>query len=191
MAVIELTDGLFYREGQSATTMAVGNEWADDRAISRVARYTFTAPSEGAQKVKVTFHTGGRSAGDSHIPIRFFIGTDPDSHANAGATYEYTGELTLESDWITFTGEADVLLLPEKTYYLWVFPGNDEVYCYYYWDRYTYKQTLETEGSACVVSVVRNGAWWLALIYCTYKGNWWLCAGYVCRGGKWYLCGTS
>jgi hypothetical protein len=155
-----------------------------------VARYAFTAPSEGANKVKITFHTGGLSGGNSHIPILFFIGTDPDTHANAGATYEYTGELTMESDGITFTAEADVLLLPGKTYYLWVFPGNDELNGYYYWARYTYTQTLETEGSACVIPIVRNGSWWLGLVYCKYKGSLWLCAVYVCRGGKWFLCGA-
>ena len=189
MAVIELTDVLFYRGGQSGFSKIVGNDWMDGHVTSRVARYTFTAPAEGAQRVKVTFYTIGREGGDYHIPIRFFIGTDPNSHADAGAGSEYTGELILGGDWMTFTAEAEILLLPGKTYYFWLFPGS-EVYSYYGWAHPKNTSILETEGSACVIPIVRNGSWWLGLGYCKYKGNLWLCAVYVCRGGKWYLCGA-
>lgn len=142
MATIFLTESLFYKNGESGVSRVIGFE---DKA-RRVARFTIESPSTGATKFDITLYTGGRGAG-SHIPLRFFIGTDPESHANAGADYEYTGELTRSSDGITFTGSASYLLIPATRYYLWIFPGED-TFGWYWATRNGFTSSITTAGAA-------------------------------------------
>lgn len=154
----------FYIGGQSGASRVVGNDWRNDAAINRVARYTFTAPAEGTSGISLTFNTGGLSDGSS-VPIRFYIGTDPESHVNAWSDSAYTGELTPSDDGKTFTGEAQLLLLPNTTYYLFVFPGS-KTYGYYTWYRYGYEigLTLTLTGGAGIVYVG-------GVMYQIYVGN--------------------
>lgn len=188
MAQIQLTNALFYRKGVSGVTAIVGNDYLDGAVVSRVARYTFQAPEMGANRVRLTFHIAGVSGG-SRIPVRFFIGTDPDSHANAGADSPYTGELTLASDWLSMTGAADVLLLPGRTYYLWVFPGNDTYGCYT-WNRAGYTSVMEAEGAAFVVPVIRGGVWRHMMLHVVKNGKFFLIAPCVVKSGKWHYFGA-
>lgn len=186
MATINLTNVLFYKGGTSGVSEVVGNDWESNAVVSRVARYTFTAPDEGAQGVSLTLHSSGIGGG-SHIPIRFYIGTDPDSHTNAGPDSEYTGELTIGDDWLTFTGEAEIMLLPGVTYYLWLFPGND-TFGWYSWQRQGYTSAMESTGAAGIVYVHDGTAWQMCLVYYFDGTDWWLCLAYVHNGTDWYLC---
>lgn len=145
MATIFLTESLFYRGGRPGVTQIVGNDTGTNEG-RRVARYTFTAPGNGANREALTFHVAGLSGG-SHIPIRFYIGDDPNSHANAGPGYQYTGEITISSDLLLATGESNAVLLPGKIYYLWVFPGSDG-FGYYAWSRINYVSTITATGAA-------------------------------------------
>lgn len=142
MATIQLTEWTYYKNGKSGVSRVYGYE--DDSR--RVARCTFRSPSTGASGISLALHTGGVGAGDI-IPIRYFIGTDPDSHANAGYDAEYTGTLTLSSDYVKFTASADLLLAPDQTYYLWVFPGEDK-FGWFWATRLNYTHTLITSGAA-------------------------------------------
>lgn len=144
MATISLStnDRVYYKNGKSDASAVVGYE----SSSRRVCRIKFTAPSTGATAVMITWHTAGRGNG-SHIPIRFYIGTDPDSHTNAGYDYAYTGSLTIGEDWLTFTGSANILLLPNQVYYLWIFPGED-TFGWYTAYRANYTSTLVTSGAA-------------------------------------------
>lgn len=152
MASYELESGAtFYKAGDTVSSRVVGYE----SKSNRVARYQITAPAEGASHVDIVFYSDGKSGG-SNTPIRFYIGTDPDSHANAGADSAYTGAMTLGSDGKTFTGSADVLLLPNETYYLWFFPGQ-ALYGYYAWHG-DGTSTLETSGGAGLVQIDTSGA---------------------------------
>ena len=151
MASITLNNVLFYKAGTSGVSNVVGYE--DN--TRRVARYTFTAPSSGASGVSITIPTIGRGAG-SHIPIRFYIGTSATSHTNAGPSSEYTGTLTLGSDNLTFTGAADILLVPGTTYYLWVFPGQD-TFGWYGWTSNSGTATMTTTGATATVISGSNG----------------------------------
>lgn len=180
---IELRDVTFYSNGNSGASVVVGFE----SGHRRVARYTFTAPSSGASGVAVTFHTAGRGSG-SHIPIRYYIGADPDSHANAGPEYEYTGALTLQSDYVTFTGAAKVILVPGKTYYLWVFPGQD-VFGWYSWQDYNDVSTLTTTGAAFLLPVAIGGVWKRIMLHVVIGGKWFLLAPCAAKDGKWHYIG--
>lgn len=153
MATIQLTasEWVWYKKGVSGYSVVVGYE----DSSRRVGRYQFTAPSTGATNVSFTFYSAGRGAGN-HIPIKFYIGTDPDSHANAGPDSTATGTLTLGDDWLTFTGSADILLIPNQVYYLWIFPGAD-TFGWYWASRANYTHTLTTSGAAMSVISGSNG----------------------------------
>lgn len=148
---LESTTGTFYKDGKVVTSRVVGYE----SQVNRVARYSFLTPAEGANHIEITFYSNGLADG-SQIPVRFYIGTDAESHANAGAGSEYTGELTLGSDGETFTWSGDILLMPDTTYYIWFFPGK-ATYGYYSWYG-AGTSTLETSGGAGLARVVQNGA---------------------------------
>jgi hypothetical protein len=180
---IELRDVTFYSNGNSGVSEVVGFE----NGHRRVARYTFTAPATGANGVSVTFKTAGKGSG-SHIPLQYYIGTDPDSHANAGPGYAYTGKLTLEGDYVTFTGSAKVILLPGKTYYLWVFPRED-TFGWYSWQDFNDVSTLETIGAAFVLPVAVGGAWKMIMLHVVIGGKWFLLAPCAVKDGKWHYIG--
>ena len=139
MAVIEFSsqnngiDVQFYSKGDKATSRVVGVEGGRNRLV----RYTFTTPGEGALAVSLQFYCDGDRTGSSNVPLRFYIGTDPTSHANAGPDSEYHGTLTktTSKDGAVLTGELDILLLPNTVYYLWIFPGISPSgnYGYYSW----------------------------------------------------------
>lgn len=143
MADIALSSPLFYLAGKSGVSAVVGYEMYG----TRVVRYTMTSPTIGASHVSLNFK-GNYEAGNA-IPasLRFYIGTSDTSHANAGSSSEYHGTLTMSepsADEYTYSGEADVILLPNTTYYLWVFPSSTQV-AYVYW-------TTSTKNTICTAS---------------------------------------
>ena len=144
---LETTYATFYTAGSEVSSRVVGYE----SQTNRVVRYTIEPPGEGANHVEITIYGGGLSAG-SEIPIRFFIGTDEESHLNAGVDSEYTGELTLGSDGKTFTGSADFILMPGTTYYLWFFPGRAK-YGYYSWYGEGDSQMVTSGGALSSISL--------------------------------------
>ena len=117
MENITLTSPVFYKNGKAGVSAVVGYE----SSSNRVARYTFTAPAGGATAVSLAF--SGNWTGRGEKPkLAFYIGTDPDSHADAGQGSEATGQLTLQADYLSYAGSAEILLLPGVTYYVWLFP---------------------------------------------------------------------
>lgn len=154
MATILLSDEnrVYYKDGVSGVSPVVGYE----SGSRRVCRIKFTAPSSGATSVKLTWYTSGLGAGNK-IPILFYIGTSPDSHVNAGPGYENMGKVTVTSDAVTYVGSADILLIPNQTYYLWLFPGAD-TFGWYNAIRVNYTSTLTTSGAAMSDISGSNGA---------------------------------
>ena len=143
MAEIKLTDVQFYKNGQSGVTAVVGYE----SKSNRVARHTLTAPSSGASNVALSFTADGEGAGTLPETLRFYIGTDPSSHANAGATSTYTGTLTRQSGTYKYTGSADIILLPSTVYYVWVFPSTT-TFGWVYWSARSENAIATTSGGA-------------------------------------------
>ena len=189
MAVINLPEADFFINGRSGASRVVGNDWENDEVAQRVARYTLPIPAQGAQEIKCTFHTTGKSDGE-HIPIRYYIGTDPESHKAANGSYVYTGELILADDWLTFTCDAKMLLLPGKTYYLWLFPGSD-TYGHYYWHREGYTNTMETIGAAGLGKVKCGGKIRKGRLWVVRNGKFRMCLGHVIKDEAFHIAGSS
>ena len=170
MAVIEFSshingiDVQFYSKGGTSSSRVVGIESKSNRLV----RYTFTTPGEGASAVSMKFYCDGDRKGNHDVPLRFYIGTDPTSHVNAGPDSEYQGTLTKTTGTkgAVFTGELDILLFPNTTYYLWVFPGvnTTDYYGYYSWfpPDSDLVNTLTLSGGAGVIHI--NGKAYQACI---------------------------
>lgn len=183
--MIELTDVLFYKGAISGFSRVVGYE---DNS-RRVVRYTFLAPETGASGQTLLFRTLGLESG-AKIPLRYYIGSDPESHVNAGTEYEYTGELTLGEDQRTFTAECRVLMLPGRTYYLWVFPGED-TYGYYGWDSLDGPSEMEFTGAGFILPVVKGGAIEHRAVFAKINGQLVPCAACVKKDGKLWMVGLG
>lgn len=153
MATVTLSNPpVYYSGGSSGASAAVG--YANSK--NRVARYTFTSPASGASHVDVVF-LDPYLGGGSYPNLRFFIGTDPDSHANAGAGSTYTGDLTFSIETVfTYKGSADIMLLPNTAYYLWVFPA-DTTYGWWHWNGNAGKASMEVTGAAISVITGAGG----------------------------------
>ena len=144
MANIVLTNQIFYKNGQGGVSGVVGYE----SKSNRVVRYTLQPPSSGASSIDLSF-TGNYWTEYGVLPetLYFYIGTDPESHANAGKDFERTGELKRKVKTYDYSGSADILLMPNTTYYVWVFPSST-VFGWLYWSKNLGDATVETKGGA-------------------------------------------
>ena len=129
MTAITLSTPVFYQGGTVVPGKAVGRI----NGLNRVARYSFTAPATGASSVELKFAGMWFDQGTQPTSFNFYIDTDPYEYTNAGATDPSTGKVTVASNGTEFTGSANVLLLPNTTYYLFVFPAT-ATYGLYYWE---------------------------------------------------------
>lgn len=129
MAEIVLNNPEYFRSGESWPYAQVGNALSGSKAVPSVVRYSFKAPAAGARAVSLSFSKWYLETG-AKVPLRFYIGTDPDSHIDADGSFPYTGELSVPESGPTIDGIGQILLLPGKDYYLWVFPsdGNFGIY---------------------------------------------------------------
>ena len=127
MSQIQLTDPVFYKNGEPGHSKVVGFE----SQVTRVVRYTLKAPAMGATAVELLFDGVSKGAGIDNF-IRFAITTDPESHKTAGEAASYAGTLSINLGAYIARGQAQVRLAPEVTYYLWLFPGRN-AWGWYYW----------------------------------------------------------
>lgn len=143
MANIILTNPKFFKGGESGASYVVGF----DSGVNRVVRYSFEPPSIGANRVELSFLRNWTGGGTLPNTLRFFIGTDPDSHINAGVGFDYTGELTRKQGTYEYYGSADIVILPNRTYYVFVFPTT-QTYGWVQWSNSEGDATAETFGGA-------------------------------------------
>lgn len=125
MALIQLTNPTFYKNGQPGHSEVVGFE----SGVTRVARYTFRTPDTGATALSFQMPNVSYEAG-TYIPIRFAVTAEADSHCNAGETAPYQGTAAIQG--IYATGQLQLRLEPNATYYLWFFPGRNTWGWYYF-----------------------------------------------------------
>ena len=143
MANIILTNPKFFKGGESGASYVVGF----DSGVNRVVRYSFEPPSIGANKIDLSFLRNWTGGGTLPNTLRFYIGTDPNSHINAGVGYEYTGELARKQGTYEYYGSADIVILPNRTYYVFVFPTT-QTYGWVQWSNSEGDATAETFGGA-------------------------------------------
>ena len=141
-------NSVYYAGGSSGASNVVG--WESSR--TRVVRYKFTAPPEGASRFAFSIGTHYLGGGSASAPLRFYVGESDTSHANAGKDAEYHGTVTMtkENGEYLASGDANILLLPNTTYYLWIFPGS-ETYSWFEW--YGNVKTATAYGAAGLVSI--------------------------------------
>lgn len=121
-----------------------------------VIRYHFRTPPEGASVLSWKQTMATVIYGNGGKPLRFYVGDDPNSHINAGPEAAYYGEDTpTGSGYLTVGGSiSGLVLLPDKDYYLFIFPGFSDG-CLYGWD-YQYEDyaiTVTLDGAAGVVRI--------------------------------------
>lgn len=145
MPSITLSQPAFFRNGAGGASKVVGVE----SGCNRVARYSFTSPPSGASSAAVSVSGMWFGSGTRPDSFRFYIGTDPLSHINAGADSPRTGLLQGQSA-TAFSGTAQVLLLPNTDYYLFVFP-NSAAFGWYNWEG---SAALTLSGGSCSIPTV-------------------------------------
>lgn len=145
MTTITLSSPTFYKAGDSGVSRVVGYE----SKCNRVARYAFVTPAAGASSVSLTFSNMDFGNGTKPETLRFYIGTEADSHVNGGADSDYTGILQAHAgssiEYTDFSGTAEIILLPDTAYYLFVFPDST-TWGWYYWDG---NASLAVSGGSC------------------------------------------
>lgn len=173
---------LYYKNGTSGVSAVVGYE----SKSNRVARYKFTASATGASSVSVSIKNIYFGEGSKTTAIRFYITTSASSHANAGSSSTYSGTLTLtvSGGVYTATGLANILLMPNTVYYLWVFPGTT-TYGWWYWNT---PATLTVSGGAGLVYIDNGSRLVAAIPYIDTGTNWVQAMPYIDTGGTWKLC---
>lgn len=151
-----------------------------------VARYTFKTGSEGASSVSwLVARNSHSSATGNGGALRWYITTSSTSHINAGATTtKYHGDVTVSTNvpghegFDSFSGSADLVMLPNTTYYLWIFPKNAKFGCYYTHSTNAELTTSGAAGSARIGNgsvhesyqcVIGNGSSFD--VYIPYEGN--------------------
>lgn len=162
----------------------------------RVMRYTFTTPETGADRFSVSI-TGVSMYSSSFPTLRFYLTTSPTSHINASdSTADYDGELIRssagsgESGQYKYTSdEIPKLLLPNTTYYLYIFAGGSGVRSAYFpYDGLQYKTELATitvDGSAGVVNIKRGSEIKKCQAYVKKGSSWILLLPYKKNGSSW------
>lgn len=182
MATITLSSPTYYKAGTSGVSAVVGYE----SSSNRIARYSFTAPSTGASSVSITTGNCSTGGGSTTSVIRFYITTSSTSHTNAGSGSDYTGSLTmsLSNGVYIGTGSASILLLPNTTYYVWVFPGST-TYGWWYWCS---TMTLTTSGGAGLVYIDNGSSMVAAIPYIDNGSSWVQAMPYIDNGSSFILC---
>lgn len=147
MAQITLSNPIFYRAGQSGMSTVVGVE----NRMARIVRYDCYAPSVGASTISLDFTGFSHGGGTTPSRLRAYIGTDPNSHANAGPSSSYTCILT--NTGRAYTGQANMVLLPGAHYYVWVFPDADPAtsFGWVFWSTRAGSALMTTGGAAATV----------------------------------------
>lgn len=172
-----------YAGGTSGASYVVGYESKQNRVV----RYTFTTGSGGASNVSVLIPNYSKSddTGSSTAPLRWYIGSSSTDHANAGADSTYNGTLTMTTSggYYNFSGTASVVLTPNTTYYLWIFPGSTTYGWWWVASGGTATITVNTAamssmsvgngtlGSPLTISITRHSDSFTHTLYYRYGSN--------------------
>lgn len=160
--------------------------YADSK--NRVVRYTFKTDSYGASSV--SWYLKKNYLVTSSAPsLRWYIGTNATSHVNAGvSTTEYSGDVTVTNNQGTyeFSGEADIVLMPNTTYYLWIFPNTTSFR--YYNTTELIQAEITSSGSAGLIYIDNGNSFDAYQVYIDNGYSWDLYIPYIDNGSDWDMC---
>ena len=194
MATITTTARAFFRNGASTTSNLLGYTSSDK--VVYVTRYTLSTEDlpSGASSIQVELPSVLDTTTDcglvgSLTKYRFKVTTSATSHVNAGpTTTDYDGEVTFVAKNGTYyltIPKTTVVLLPNTTYYLYLFPA-EAVHGYFY-NRRKSLDIIATGGAGIVE--IYNGSKWESYQCYIYNGSKWeMYLPYVYNGSGWDLC---
>ena len=148
---VQISAYAFFENGNAGASSIVGVENTDNRVV----RYKFRTPTQGASKLSWTMIEAESYYIGADESLRFFVGTDPNSHVNAGQGSAFHGTATATKDGSTYTitGEANgLVLLPDTDYYLFIFAGYSTI-GYWGWWQYLNGMSVYLDGAAGVVRI--------------------------------------
>ena len=177
----------FYNNGASGASQIVGNS-GDGVSKPRVVRYKFTAPLQGANalsfsKTRIGAYSGSSSTNEY---LRFYVSSDPEAYAKADASFAYQGTVTMtySGGYYTATGSVSgLLLLPGKTYYLFIFPGHTS-FGLWNWN-YPGEISVTLSGAAGIVYIDSGTALESYHCYIDNGSGWDLYIPYIDTGSSW------
>ena len=202
----------YYKAGEIGASAVVGFE----SKLTRVVRYDLTIGSdESANRLTWLIDSGGYIGWGSYeanstefndkVSLYFYIGTDPDEFANAGIDQvaAATGKVDIqrrsgnavdENLTFNFYGEADIMLFPGKTYYLWIFPGysnaegGNGTWGWFSWSALT-TNTITLYGAAGMLRIDTGSEIITAIPYIDSGEAWEQAIPYIDTGEDLKVCG--
>lgn len=161
-------------------------------ATNWVARYSFSVGSTGANAVSWTLLNNYLAGGSLTAGLEWQINTSPSSYANANgssSSYPAAGNVSivdLGGGSYQFSGSSgSLLLLPNTTYYLWIFPKTT-TYGYFNLTQLQ-KASVTTSGAAGIVYICVNGVFYTYQPYVYTGSAWEMVIPYVANGSTWIM----
>ena len=162
----------------------------------RVLRYTFTTPAEGASSFSLLISRCDDNPNGGNPALRFYVTTSEDSHMTAvGGSYAYDGTLTRryvsgnEWNYEYYSETISKVLLPNTTYYLWVFPATNNVGTAFFpcdeYQYYTEYCSMTVDGGAGLVYIDNGSSLDAYQCYIDNGSSWDLCLPYIDTGTGW------
>lgn len=193
MATIKTTARTFFANGVEGSSNLVGYQTKGPKR--NVVRYTFSTADLPAGANKISIAAPSEATNDywalydgAWIKLRFKITTSATSHTDAGpTTTDYDGEVSfvkIGNAYYLSIPTTNVILLPNKTYYLYIFPGEATFGLV---STYAASLTLTVSGGAGIVKIYNGKTWDNYLCYIYTGSKWELHLPYIYTGSKWEL----
>ena len=193
MATLTLSEVIGYEAGSVQTSAPfVGYS----ESSNYVLRYSFTTPSNGyitSLSFSTTFRHHYGDAGTT-FNVRVKVTESSTSHINAGpSTTDYDATMSMSGTYNQFKSctISGLLLKPNTTYYIYLFPGTQGFLKYCYdnnkvdYASLSYDDVVESSG----LVYIDNGTTFDAyMIYIDNGSNWDQYVPYIDNGSGWDMC---
>lgn len=167
----------FEASNKGSSTPRLGRDSSKSTAKDYVLRLKFTAPNTGASSFQFELNNAywfpiedGHSLPNDHNSSAYFLYAISESdseyinynHDNAESPKPYDGVVLVKDDnsvdlsesgfYTLYCDSLKKILMPGRTYYLWLFPNFHNHYYYWYFGNY-FKNSYNLEGSAGVIRI--------------------------------------
>lgn len=182
MATITTSSAVCFQGGTQTTQKIVGFSGGS----TWLARYSFTTDSNGASSVSwILPNNSYLGGGSATTEFRWYITTESSVPAVTGTNLPYHGVVSKPESGgaYQFSGSANIILLPNTTYYLRIFPGTTTYGYFNLTSNAT--ATVTTSGSAGVVYIDNGSRWDAYQCYIDNGSSWDLYIPYIDNGSSW------